>query len=440
MARKLFKPTNSSAISSNTKPPSIERLLNSMYISCSNSSVFQYVRIDEAPTYPSEADMNVAVNVEVNTSASIPPSLPELANGCNEPADFVTQIPILTDAEVAVLEEETRQQADCTVWEDQRKGRITASVAHNVMTKMNTVSSATTSRSKDTTALVKRIMGYTKVKSDIPALKYGKLMELEARDSYAHELVSLEHKHVKVEESGLCVLPHAMYIGASPDGFVSCSCCGEGLLEIKCPLSIAHMDPQKANLPYMEKNATGSLKLRESHAYYTQIQTQMGVTHRSWCDFFVYTRHGHHLERILFNKTKWELIMNAITQFFHIYLVPELTSKTIENAIKITEPTSSVEVDTSILGSSAAISSPNILTTSQRRKPKVAKRKRGISKPIYLCGICSSLCKEAPEITENDDNSVGCDNCYTWFHWGCVGYDNQDNDSDHWLCQNCESE
>ena len=46
---------------------------------------------------------------------------------------------------------------------------------------------------------------------------------------------------------GTCIWPccHTAYpfLGASPDGLVCCSCCGKGLLEIKCPYSIRDRDP-----------------------------------------------------------------------------------------------------------------------------------------------------------------------------------------------------
>ena len=35
------------------------------------------------------------------------------------------------------------------------------------------------------------------------------------------------------------------YIGASPDGLVCCSCCGEGVLEVKCPLCVKYNFPDE---------------------------------------------------------------------------------------------------------------------------------------------------------------------------------------------------
>ena len=53
----------------------------------------------------------------------------------------------------------------------------------------------------------------------------------------------------------------------------------------------------------------GDIQLATSHDYYFQVQGQLGVTGRKWCDFFVYTQKGFHLERIPFNKELWELMV-----------------------------------------------------------------------------------------------------------------------------------
>ena len=47
-----------------------------------------------------------------------------------------------------------------------------------------------------------------------------------------------------VSECGLFVHPEHIYMAASPDAVVSCTCCGKGLLEVKCSLTIAHASPQ----------------------------------------------------------------------------------------------------------------------------------------------------------------------------------------------------
>ena len=45
------------------------------------------------------------------------------------------------------------------------------------------------------------------------------------------------------------------YIGVSPDGIISCKCCGNGLLEIKCPHCIKSLPDHENELPnfFIEK-------------------------------------------------------------------------------------------------------------------------------------------------------------------------------------------
>ena len=54
-------------------------------------------------------------------------------------------------------------------------------------------------------------------------------------------------------EAGLIVDQNAAFIGALQDGFVSCKCCGKGIVEVECHLSISHEVPSALNLTYLEK-------------------------------------------------------------------------------------------------------------------------------------------------------------------------------------------
>ena len=110
-------------------------------------------------------------------------------------------------------------------------------------------------------------------------------------------------------------------LGASPDLLVSCSCSssscpgGLGLCEIKCPDSIKDQLPAPSNWSHLVISNDGQAKLSEKSQYYTQIQDQMGVFKRNYCDFFVYTSHGHHLERIAFNSKFWERVKKFLVNF-----------------------------------------------------------------------------------------------------------------------------
>ena len=50
---------------------------------------------------------------------------------------------------------------------------------------------------------------------------------------------SVSHHNFKVEESGLFISTEYPFVGASPDGLVTCACCSDGVCEIKvCSLTL----------------------------------------------------------------------------------------------------------------------------------------------------------------------------------------------------------
>lgn len=110
---------------------------------------------------------------------------------------------------------------------------------------------------------------------------------------------------------------------ASPDGLVTCKCCGSGILEIKCPISVAQLSPSESSLPYLKKDDNDKLNLNHNHAYYSQIQHQMGVTGRLWYGV-TYSRHGHYIERILFDPSCWLEFETAAKEFLTNHVGPKL--------------------------------------------------------------------------------------------------------------------
>ena len=57
-------------------------------------------------------------------------------------------------------------------------------------------------------------------------------------------------------------------------------------------------------------------KLKTSHAYYAQVQGQMGVSGVEWCDFVVYTKKGMSVERIPFKKQYWNDLKQPSNYYF----------------------------------------------------------------------------------------------------------------------------
>jgi putative phage-type endonuclease len=88
-------------------------------------------------------------------------------------------------------------------------------------------------------------------------------------ESQARELYSMLFD-LPVSKVGLCVTEGEIKAGASPDSLVG----EDGLLEIKCPTISTHVS-------YLLDN-----KLPTD--YFQQVQGQLFVTERKWCDFMSY--------------------------------------------------------------------------------------------------------------------------------------------------------
>ena len=119
-------------------------------------------------------------------------------------------------------------------------------------------------------------------------------MEMEATKEF-FELMKKKHRNLVISECGLFLDKTNCFIGASPDRLMTCDCCEDACVEIKCPLSINYEKPTENNLDYLYKSDS-EIKLKTNHSYFTQCILQMTVTNRKLCYFVVWTlycNHGH---------------------------------------------------------------------------------------------------------------------------------------------------
>lgn len=145
-------------------------------------------------------------------------------------------------------------------WLSQRSGKVTASAIYKVMAKTKTGYGA--DRANYHAQLVtERLTGLPSDSFTNAAMQWGVETEAQARAAYAFSIDE------PVTETGFHLHPMIAEAGASPDGLV-----GEiGLVEIKCPNTATHI-----------ATLTGAGIDRK---YLLQMQWQMTVTGREWCDF-----------------------------------------------------------------------------------------------------------------------------------------------------------
>ena len=146
------------------------------------------------------------------------------------------------------------------------------------------------------------------------------------------------HDTVVVQKSGLVINPKYPYIGASPDRVVSCMCCGDGLLEIKCPFKYRDKSPTDEEALNdknycLVRNNHGVIHLSPTHAYYDQVQGQMVVAQRNFCDFVCWTEVGIFVERVYLDNDYEKEKFRHLQSFFRKFLLPELLTHRLHDSL-----------------------------------------------------------------------------------------------------------
>lgn len=117
------------------------------------------------------------------------------------------------------------------------------------------------------------------------AIQYGVANENKAIQSYENQT------GMKVEQCGLFVQSQWPYLGASPDGLVN----DDGLVEVKCLPSIEKLSPKEAigiKKHICIELIDGKVALKKNHHYWFQVQGQLNISNREWCDLILFSDGG----------------------------------------------------------------------------------------------------------------------------------------------------
>lgn len=297
----------------------------------------------------------------------------------------------LKQEECDAVEAATQDQASCKLWHRFRSGRITASRMKSVCHSKPSVPSR---------SLINAIChpGDTRIKT--AATDWGCTHEKTALETYRDAMCML-HDNFQVKDVGLVLNPKYPVFGASPDALCVCDCCGNGVVEIKCPYCVRSTNLDEQSNSCLQQNDDGTKSLMEKHQYFYQVQTQIFICEKEYCDFVVWTEKEVHIERIEPHTELWNSISDKAKTFHQMAIMPELIGK--------------------------FFSHPSPLSQNPEKKT---------SQPTTVNVVKLYCICRKPET----DNMVACDNencALEWFHYQCMKVTAKTLPKGKWYCHDC---
>ena len=227
----------------------------------------------------------------------------------------------VSEGRIREIERSTQDQHRSPAWFDARRYRLTASKFGQVFR-----------RRVDTPpdALVLSIIEPKQFISQ--STEYGKRMEATALEKYK---AYKNDEAITVCSAGFVIYEEKPYLGATPDAYVHDPNRKEqyGLVEIKCPFKYRNITPEDACLnsdfcsTVCTQAGARTTKLKLSHPYYSQVQGQLAITGRKWCDFVIYTHKGISVETITYDEHFWnDRLLPALVGFYENCVAPEIVS------------------------------------------------------------------------------------------------------------------
>ncbi|CAN7947783.1 unnamed protein product, partial [Ixodes pacificus] len=150
------------------------------------------------------------------------------------------------------------------------------------------------------------------------ALEYGRTNEPNAVRTYAKLKPS-----VRIQECGLFVCTDLPFLCTSPDRLLD----GNGLLEVKCPFTARLYETlaetskhHSIGIRICKKNKC--LYLPKTNKYYFQVQGQLNITQRDYCDLMFWSPTDKFVQRITRDTNFWKRLTPKLQDFYFGYLLP----------------------------------------------------------------------------------------------------------------------
>ena len=122
------------------------------------------------------------------------------------------------------------------------------------------------------------------------------------------------------------------HLGSSPDGLISCSCCGDGVLEIKCPFKYRDgLEGWKSDQGFC---LDANYNLKCTHPYYSQVQLHMLMNNLQYCDLFIWLREDALLIKLCYDQSWADNSIDKMEAFFVKHILPELFTRKINHELQ----------------------------------------------------------------------------------------------------------
>ena len=225
--------------------------------------------------------------------------------------------------DIASIERDTVEQSKSNAFFRHRSGRIGASKSR---------AACHTNPSQPSQSLIKSICYPHLFRFNTAATIHGCKHEETAIQAYS-SYMKQSHVNFKVTKCGTYIDPEHPFLHATPDFLCECDCYGAGCGEVKCPYCIEGLDFNKY---CQNKSACLQLdgqkfSLKRDHAYFYQVQQQLHITKRPYCDFVVFaiTKDCSKVvqERIFPDADHWTYQVNTLSLFWRLCILPEILGR-----------------------------------------------------------------------------------------------------------------
>ena len=276
-------------------------------------------------TIPPEDDANLLAEVTVSTCTSL--TIKELVEdrAVNSPEDLASLLSSMQykEEEREEITRSTIGQSNNPIWFKHRVARITGSIAYTVCHRRE---------STDPKNLLDTIVGKESSQwENMPApIEYGKNNEHKAIQLFIKENKKL-HRGLVVKETGLHIFESCVFLGASPDGIMTCSCCNTAkVVEVKCLWAHRNQKPKEAALAmkgYFDIDNAGKLVLRKETKWFYQMQMEMIATQLPTGVLVLYTDLGVESVLVQFDSKLSDTMTLKLKNFYLAFVVPHLVKE-----------------------------------------------------------------------------------------------------------------